>query len=43
MAAKALRELVQCITSPASAAVSGYRDELHRMLDAGAVYLWPGR
>lgn len=43
LAAKALRELVQCITSPASAAVSGYRDELHRMLDAGAVYLWPGR
>ena len=41
--AKALRELVERITAPASAAVSGYRDELHRMLDAGAVYLGPGR
>jgi len=38
LAAKAIRELVQIITAPASAAVSGYRDELHRMLDAGAVY-----
>ena len=43
LAAKALRELVQRITAPASAAVSGYRDELHRMLDAQAVYLGPGR
>ena len=43
LAAKAIRELVQRITAPASAAVSGYRDELHRMLDAGAVYLGPGR
>jgi hypothetical protein len=41
--AKALRELVERITAPASAAVSGYRDELHRMLDAGAVYLGPGK
>ena len=38
LAAKSIRELVQRITAPASAAVSGYRDELHRMLDAGAVY-----
>ena len=43
LAAKSIRELVQRITAPASVAVSGYRDELHRMLDAGAVYLWPGR
>jgi hypothetical protein len=43
MAAKAIRELVERITAPASAAVSGYRDELRRMLDAGAVYLGPGR
>jgi hypothetical protein len=43
LAAKAIRELVQRITAPASAAVSGYRDELHRMLDASAVYLGPGR
>jgi len=41
--AKAARDIVQRILSPASAAVSGYRDELHRMLDAGAVYLGPGR
>jgi len=39
--AKAARDIVQRILSPI-AAVSGYRDELHRMLDAGA-YLGPGR
>lgn len=43
LAAKAIRELVQRITAPASAAVSGYRDELHRMLNAQAAYLGPGR
>ena len=43
LAAKARRELVRMIMSPASAAVSGYRDELNRQLDAGAVYLGPGR
>jgi len=43
LAAKAARDIVQRITAPASAAVSGYRDELHRMLDAQAVYLGPGR
>jgi hypothetical protein len=43
MAARAMSELVQMIMSPASAVVSGYRDELRRMLDAGAVYLGPGR
>ena len=43
MAAKARRDLVRMIVSPASAAVSGYRDELRRMLDASAVYLGPGR
>jgi len=41
--AKAARDIVQRILSPMNEAVSGYRDELHRMLDAGAVYLWPGR
>ena len=43
LAAKAIRELVQRITAPASAAVTGYQDELSRMLDARAVYLGPGR
>ena len=43
LAAKAIRELVERITAPASAAVSGYRDELSRTLDAQAVYLGPGR
>lgn len=43
LAAKTARDIVQRILSPMTAAVSGYRDELHRMLDAGAVYLWPGR
>jgi hypothetical protein len=43
LAAKAIRELVERITSPASAAVTGYQDELSRMLDSQAVYLGPGR
>jgi hypothetical protein len=37
------RDIVQRILSPMTAAVTGYRDELNRMLDAGAVYLGPGR
>lgn len=43
LAAKAIRELVQRITAPACAAVTGYQDEPSRMLDARAVYLGPGR
>jgi len=43
LAAKTARDIVQRILSPMTAAVTGYRDELSRMLDAGAVYLWPGR
>ena len=43
LAAKAARDIVQRILSPMTAAVTGYRDELSRMLDAGAVYLGPGR
>lgn len=43
LAAKAIRELVQRILSPMNEAVSGYRDELNRMLDAQAAYLGPGR
>ncbi len=43
LAAKAIRELVQRITAPACAAVTGYQDELNRQIDAGAVYLGPGR
>jgi hypothetical protein len=43
LAAKAARDIVQRILSPMTAAVTGYRDELSRMLDAGAVYLGSGR
>jgi hypothetical protein len=43
LAAKTARDIVQRILSPMTAAVTGYRDELSRMLDAGAVYLGPGR
>jgi len=43
LAAKTARDIVQRILSPMTAAVSGYRDELNRQLDAGAVYLGPGR
>ena len=44
-AAKAAREILQRIVSPltvCAAAVSGYRSELHQMLDAKA-YIGPGR
>lgn len=43
LAAKAARDIVQRILAPASAAVTGYRDELRHILDAQAVYLGPGR
>ncbi len=43
LAAKAARDIVQRIISPMTDAVIGYRDELQRMLDAGAVYLGPGK
>ena len=44
-AAKTAREILQRIVSPltvCAAAVSGYRSELHHMLDAKA-YIGPGR
>ena len=43
LAAKAAREIVERITAPITAAVSGYRDELDRMLDAPAIYIGPGK
>ncbi len=43
IAAKAAREIVERILAPLNAAVSGYRSELRHMLDAGAIYLGPGR
>jgi len=43
LAAKTARDIVQRILSPMNEAVSGYRDELNRMLDAQAAYLGPGR
>ena len=42
LAAKSAREIVQRIMSPMNAAVSGYQSEPRYMLDAGAIYLWPG-
>ena len=42
LAAKSAREIVQRTMSPMNAAVSGYQSELRYMLDAGAIYLWPG-
>ena len=43
LAAKAAREIVGRITAPITAAVAGYKSELDRMLDASAIYLWPGK
>lgn len=43
LAVKAAREIVERILSPMAAAVSGYRSELRHMLDAGAIYIGPGR
>jgi len=43
LAAKAAREIVERITAPITAAVSGYRDELDRMLDAPAIYIGHGK
>lgn len=43
LAAKAAREIVERITAPITAAISGYQSELDRMLDASAVYLGPGK
>ena len=43
LAAKVAREIVERITAPIAAAISGYRAELDRMLDASAVYLGPGK
>ena len=43
VAAKTARDIVQRILSPMTAAVSGYRNELNRMLDARAIYIGPGR
>lgn len=39
LAAKAAREVVERVAAPFSAFVSGYRDELDRMLAAPAEYL----
>lgn len=42
LAAKAAREIVKRILSPlsiCSAAVAGYRSELHHILDADAIYI----
>lgn len=43
LAAKAAREIVERITAPINAAISGYQSELDRMLDAQAIYLGPGK
>ena len=42
LAAKAAREIVECILSPLSAALGGYQSELRQMLEA-PVYFGPGR
>lgn len=38
-----LRRLALLPVSILCAAITGYRDELHHMLDADAVYLGPGK
>ena len=46
LAAKAAREIVQSLLTTlaiASAAVSGYRDEMNHMLAADPIYLGPGK
>ena len=43
LAVKAAREIVERITAPINAAISGYQSELDRMLDAQAIYLGPGK
>lgn len=46
LAAKAAREIVERLLAPVaivSAAVGGYRSELEHVLDAGAIYLGPGK
>lgn len=43
LAAKAAREIVERISMPFAAAITGYKDELDRMLNANATYLGPGK
>lgn len=42
LAAKLVRESMERLLHPFTAAVAGYRDELRRALDAPAIYLGPG-
>ena len=41
--AKTIREAMHVFSSPIAAAITGYRQELDRMLDAQAIYLGPGK